>query len=181
MRAATRSKVLESSWVTRLRGGTEASARVRGTEALPKAQEGAEPHQEARLRLGGLSFAPHRNVCRSGASEFPAAVRSLRVQQVGCCSQHRDQGQGLGCPSGELTFACPAQLPSVLWLRKTPEPSSKATGMSTGGGHQAHCPTRRFICGLKELSQIWFPESPHLTPLPPSPLDLLLKGVSCNL
>lgn len=77
-----------------------------------------------------LSFAPHGNICRSGALGSPAAVRAF---------PSRDQGRGLGCPSGERTFASPARPPSLLWLRWTPEPSGRATGLSTG------CPTRRFM------------------------------------
>lgn len=85
--AATRSKVLVSSRVTRLRGGTEASARVTGMEALPRAQgcwgRGAGPCQDGRLCPGGLSFGLIETSAGRGPLRSPAAVRSLCVPASG--------------------------------------------------------------------------------------------------
>lgn len=92
--AATRSKVLVSSRVTRLRGGTEASARVTGTEVLPRAQgcwgRGAGPRHHGRLCPGGLSFGPHRDVCRSVAPEVPS-----------CCQEPMGSSKWAASPSTE--------------------------------------------------------------------------------
>lgn len=108
---------------------------------------GAGPGQAAPSASGVLSFAPQRNICRSGALRCPAAGGPWATASE-LRSQHRAPGQA-GCPSAKLTLASPACPPSLLWLRKTPEPSGKATGTSPGGGHGPAGPWEGSYAALK--------------------------------
>lgn len=115
--------------------GVTVWGRGAGVEAPPRARRWWRG-QQSRPRTFGSAWSSQKRLRVPGHCLEPAGSSELAASP-----STETKAEGLAVPLGEWhLLPQPDPFPPLLWLRKTPEPSGKATGMAMGSGHQSSCP-----------------------------------------